>query len=143
LTREELLAKADAVRARDAAPAADHEVAPGLLARAAELAPQRAAKVIVGRAPTGSRAELETRLAEIRRAGHQPLQLEAPSEGLELRTAELDATLTDLAAMVRILIRAGGFMAHGDQVALRVAMSRLAEHGRSVEDAPAPVRSTR
>jgi len=145
LTREELLAKADAVRARDAAPAADHDVAPGLLARAAELAPRPAAKVIIDKAPTRSAAELEIQLAKISRAARQPPLHDAPSEDLELRTAQLDATLDDLAAIVRILIRAGGYMAPEDQVALRAAMARLAEHDRSVEDAPAPAtaRSTR
>jgi hypothetical protein len=43
--------------------------------------------------------------------------------------------------VTRILIRTGGYMAPEDQVALRAAMARLAEHDRSVEDAPA--RSTR
>jgi len=141
LTRDELLAAADAVRARDAAPVADHDVAEGLLARAAAVAPRHVAKFISSEAPA---ADLESRLAEIRRAPNQPLLHDAPSEDLELRTAQLDATLDDLAAVVRILIRAGGYMAPEDQVALRAAMARLAEHDRSVEDAPAPAaRSTR
>jgi len=66
-----------------------------------------------------------------------------PLAALELRTAERDAALSDLAAVVRILIRAGGYLTPQDQVSLRAAMARLAEHGRSVEDAPAPGRSTR
>jgi len=143
LTRDELLAKANAIERQYAAPAADHDVAEGLLSRAAELAPRPAAKVIIGKAPTAPRAELESRIAEIRHAAHQLFLHDAPSEHLELRTAQLDATLDDLAAVTRILVRAGGYMAPEDQVALRAAMARLAEHGRSVEDAPMTGRSTR
>jgi transcriptional regulator with XRE-family HTH domain len=57
----------------------------------------------------------------------------APSENPETHRAELDATLTDLAALVRIVRQAGGYLAPGDQVALRSAEARLVAHGRSGE----------
>jgi hypothetical protein len=54
-------------------------------------------------------------------------------ERIEITGATLAATLTDLAALVAIVRRTGGYMSHADQVALRSAEARLVAHGRSVE----------
>ena len=51
--------------------------------------------------------------------------------------SELTAALSDLAALVGILRQQGGYLPPGDQLALRAAMARLAQHGRSVDEPPA------
>lgn len=47
--------------------------------------------------------------------------------------AALEGALDDLQALVRILWSIGGYMTPKQQFALRAAMARLAQHGRTVE----------
>ena len=68
-----------------------------------------------------------------RRPPRMPHPLVTAIEARETAEAELDATLTELRALVLVLRRTGGYMPSADQVALRSAMARLAAHGRSVE----------
>lgn len=65
-----------------------------------------------------------------------PRRQSVASAEREVQRAVLEATLDDLAALVRILRRTGGYMAPDDQVTLRAAQARLVAHGRSVDDAP-------
>lgn len=51
----------------------------------------------------------------------------------EEQRAAIEGALDDLQALVRMLWAIGGYMTPAQQHALRAAMARLAEHGRTVE----------
>jgi hypothetical protein len=57
----------------------------------------------------------------------------AQAESPRAMKVELAATLTDLAAVLAIVHRAGGYLAPEDQLALRAAKARLVAAGRSAE----------